>query len=78
MRGTNVKTPVQSAEKTTFRLLKPGQYSGNKSPIVTKKQSERKPEKNTVIQDYRQYIDTLRLGESREPSPEPIEKIPCI
>ena len=55
--------------------MKPGSYSGNKSPIVAKKQVDRKPEKNAVLQEYRQYIDALQIGGGRDSSPE-VENIP--
>lgn len=57
--------------------MKPGSYSGNKSPMVAKKQADRKPEKNAVLQEYRQYIDALQIGGGRDSSPE-VENIPRI
>jgi len=57
--------------------MKPGSYSGNKSPIVAKKQVDRKPEKNAVLQEYRQYIDALQIGGGRDSSPE-VENIPPV
>jgi len=47
-------------DRPLFRITKPLQStSTSKTPVVTKKQTDNKPEKNSILMEYKQYIDTL-------------------
>jgi hypothetical protein len=66
-----------NVERPLFRINKPLQStSTSKTPVVTKKQPEKTPEKvdkNSILMEYKQYIDTLDKSSSYKYSQDTIE-----
>ena len=55
-----------SQERPLFRITKPLLLNNNKTPVVTKKKPEEKStEKNSILLEYKQYIESLeKMGNS--------------